>query len=119
MPPPPPAPNMLHFPDLPSAARALRTPALLQNNGNSQLTFSSITKEALQNHVSLPQGTQFDLSAAVDNSKNIIAQSYDSSFKEFLGECMSPSSVVPPFDETLPPPQSVITSVPGALLLSY
>ena len=119
MPPPLPAPNILHFPDLPSATRALQTPALLQNDGQSQATISSITKQAIDQHLLVVPGKQFDLRPQLENSKNIIAHSYDSSFNDFLGEYTYPLSVVPPFDEILLPPQSVPNMVSGTLLLSY
>ena len=119
MPPLLPVLNILHFPDLPSATRALQTPALLQNNGQSQATFLSITKQAIDNYLLVVPGKQFDLRPQLETSKNIIAHSYDSSFNDFLGEYTYPLSVVPPFDEILLPPQSVPNMVSGTLLLSY
>ena len=118
MPPPPPAPNSLYFPDLPLAARARMTPALLQNDGNANVTLSSLSKHINKDRPLVDLGKQFDYSPNSDTSKNVIASSYDASFEDFLGEYVPPHSWLPPFDEILPPPQSAPVSVSGTLLLS-
>ena len=92
MPPSPPAPNTLHFPDLPSAARARMTPSLLQNYGNANVTLSSLSKHINKDRPLVDLGKEFDYGPNSDASKNIIASSYEASFEYFLGKYVPPHS---------------------------